>query len=536
MNNICETIKAKMRHRWCADLCLKFAKLSIDRLNPPKRGENGLLPLVSGGQCSYFGNTVTHEARQNLVISAITGTVQRQIDDLTGAISESLFEPVIRLGVTGLARSGKTVFITSLVANLLDRGRMAGFLPVAEGRISAVYPQPQPSMTVPRFDYETHLADMTGTVPKWPESTRSISELRLSVKVRPKGMLAGLSGDRTVHIDIIDYPGEWLLDLPLLDQTYSQWSLQTFARMRGRASATEFLQSADKVDAAAAWDEATAKSLASQFTAYLHAARNDGFYDVTPGRFLLPGDLDGSPALTFAPLPALQNAPRKSMWREMERRFEAYKTKVIKPFYRDHFSRIDRQIVLVDVLGAIHTGPKAVEDLRAAMAEIMRSFRPGKNAFLSQILMGRRVDKILFAATKADHLHHSQHPQLTAIIEALTRDARDRARFAGAQTEAMSIAALRTTEEQRIPHGGRDLDVVRGVLMESGKTAVLYPGELPSDPSKILGQAREGAEKWLDQDYNIMRFAPVPVNLGAGNGPPHIRLDKAAQFLFGDRL
>ena len=33
------------------------------------------------------------------------------------------------------------------------------------------------------------------------------------------------------------------------------------------------------------------------------AAREAGFSDCTPGRFLMPGDLAGSPALTFAPLP-----------------------------------------------------------------------------------------------------------------------------------------------------------------------------------------------------------------------------------------
>ena len=35
------------------------------------------------------------------------------------------------------------------------------------------------------------------------------------------------------------------------------------------------------------------------------------------------------------------------------------------------------------------------------------------------------MEKILFAATKADHLHHTQHRKLSAIMEALTRDARE---------------------------------------------------------------------------------------------------------------
>ena len=80
-----------------------------------------------------------------------------------------------------------------------------------------------------------------------------------------------------------------------------------------------------------------------------------------PGRFLMPGDLAGSPALTFAPL-ELSNegpAPAGSLWAMMERRYEAYKTHVVRPFFRDHFARLDRQIVLVDTLAALNAGPAA---------------------------------------------------------------------------------------------------------------------------------------------------------------------------------
>lgn len=254
-----------------------------------------------------------------------------------------------------------------------------------------------------------------------------------------------------------------------------------------------------------------------------------------PGRFLLPGDLAGSPVLTFAPLPA-GDAPRRSLRREMARRFEAYKSRVVRPFFRDHFARIDRQVVLVDALGAIHNGPAAVEDMRAAMSEILSAFRPGRNAFLTQLFRGKRVEKILFAATKADHLHHSQHARLAAIMEALTRDARDRARFAGADTQALALAALRATTEDTVQHEGDPLDVVRGTLLDTGRQAAFYPGALPDDPTHILSPAASGAQDWLDGDYKVMRFAPAPLTLRPGDGPPHIRLDRAAQFLVGDRL
>ncbi|NNE53922.1 MAG: YcjX family protein [Sulfitobacter sp.] len=471
-----------------------------------------------------------------MVISRIADGIWRQVENVGDSISETFFEPVIRLGVTGLARSGKTVFITSLVANILDRGRMPGLLAQNEGRIEAAFLQPQPDDTVPRFEYEAHLAALTGKSPHWPESTRAISELRLSLRVRPNGLLAGLQGPRTIHLDIVDYPGEWLLDLGLLDRDFGEWSKSTLERIKYRAEARDFMAALRGVDPTAAHDEPTAQQLARLYAAYLQTARAAGYSDCTPGRFLLPGDLAGSPVLTFAPLAVEGPARRGSLHRELARRFEAYKRDVAKPFFRDHFARIDRQIVLVDALGAIHQGPRAVEDLRAALSETLSAFRPGQTGFLGSLIGARRVEKILFAATKADHLHHAQHAKLTAIMQALVREAKDRAQYAGADTKALAIASLRATTEATMVHEGETLDVVRGTLLESGKEAAFYPGDLPGDPAHLLNPALQGAEKWLDQDYQIMRFAPAPLELRPGDGPPHIRLDRAVEFLIGDRL
>lgn len=443
-----------------------------------------------------------------------------------------LSDPVIRLGVTGLSRAGKTVFITSLVANLLDRGRMPGLRAAADGSIAAAWLQPQPDDTVPRFDFERHLAALTGPDPHWPEGTRHVSELRLSLRLQPRGVLSGLKRTRNLHLDIVDYPGEWLLDLRLMDRSFAQWSAEVLERMQGRPGADAFLAEIAGIDPAARFDEPAAQQLNRAYVAHLAAARDAGFSDTTPGRFLLPGEMEGSPALTFAPLPELPDSP---LWREFRRRFEAYKSRVVRPFFRDHFARIDRQVVLVDVLGAVHAGPRAVEDMRRAMADILSAFRPGRAGWLAQLLGTRRVERILFAATKADHLHHTQHPRLAAILTAMLREARDRADFQGARTEALAIAALRSTTEEIIHQDGQDFPAVRGTLMD-GRQAALYPGELPDNPAELLRPAAEGASHWLDADYEVMNFAPAPDTLRPGAGPPHIRMDRAAEFLIGDRL
>ncbi|SDY62964.1 hypothetical protein SAMN05444004_102180 [Jannaschia faecimaris] len=469
------------------------------------------------------------------MIGRFADAVTRGVGDVAFSVTD-VFDPTLRLGVTGLSRAGKTVFITSLVANLIDRGRMPGFS--AGDRIETAFLQPQPDDTVPRFDYEAHLAALTSRTPHWPAGTRAVSELRLSLKVRPAGLLAGLRAARTVHLDIIDYPGEWLLDLGLMDKTYAQWSARALARLQAWEVA-DYAGAMARVDGAARLEEPTAQKLARSYTVALQAARAAGAYDLTPGRFLLPGDLDGSPALTFAPLPPGE-APRGSLRKEMERRFEAYKAQVVQPFFRDHFARLDRQVVLLDVLGALRRGPRALEEMRAALADILTAFRPGALGWLMQLLGARRVDRLLFVATKADHLHHTQHARLTALTEAMVRDARSRADFAGAQTKALSMAALRATVEETRTHEGKELPVVRGRLLNAdgtaGREAALYPGEMPADPSHVLTPARQGADHWHDGEYDLMEFAPAPLTLRPGEGPPHIRLDRAADFLLADRL
>ncbi len=64
----------------------------------------------------------------------------------------------------------------------------------------------------------------------------------------------------------------------------------------------------------------------------------------------------------------------------------------------------------------------------------------------------------------------------------------------------------------------------------------MYPGELPEDPAELLAPARQGAASWLGADYQILGFAPARLTLKPGEGPPHIRLDRAAEFLIGDKL
>ncbi len=305
-----------------------------------------------------------------------------------------LGSPPLRLGVTGLARAGKTVFITALVHNLVHGGRLPLFAPWRERRITSAQLKAQRHEDVPTFDYRGHVRALVGER-IWPESTRMISEMRLEIAYESATFLGRRLGRGKLDLDIVDYPGEWLLDLPLLAKDYRTWSRETVARARaaGReAIAGPWLAHLRIADPILPEDEAIAEEAHRLFTGYLAAARGDGlaFSMVPPGRFLMPGDLAGSPAITFAPLdlPDSAGLAPGSLGALMERRYEAYKDVVVRPFFRTHFARLDRQVVLVDVLAALNGGPAAVADLETALTEILACFRPGRASWLSSVLTG----------------------------------------------------------------------------------------------------------------------------------------------------
>ena len=112
-----------------------------------------------------------------MIIGNIADGLTRGVESTVQTVSEAFFEPVIRLGVTGLSRAGKTVFITSLVANLMDRGRMPGLEAARSGRIEAAFLQPQPDDTIPRFAFEEHLSAIDHKIAQLREMRETLSHL-----------------------------------------------------------------------------------------------------------------------------------------------------------------------------------------------------------------------------------------------------------------------------------------------------------------------------------------------------------------------
>ena len=205
----------------------------------------------------------------------------------------------------------------------------------------------------------------------------------------------------------------------------------------------------------------------------------------------------------------------------MERRYEAYKTHVVRPFFRDHFARLDRQIVLVDALAALNSGPAALRDLQNALTRCSRAFRVGRA--LPDRLFRPKIDQILVAATKADHLHHHSHDRLEAILRQLTARAISRAEFSGAKVDVIALAAIRATREAAVRRGRETLDAIVGTPLTGEKLdGQIFDGEpkrrsFPANCRPIREAFRgDGlASPEGEADYRFLRFRP-PVDRGDG--------------------
>ena len=143
----------------------------------------------------------------------------------------------MRLAVTGLSSSGKTAFITSLVCNLLSAAGRPARLPflrsAAERRIVGAKLLAPDDGTIGQFPVHDTIAALADDPPHWPPGTTDLRRVDLSLRFAPAGLIGRAAGGAAeLRLEILDYPGEWLLDLPLLDKSYADWSAETLLLSR----------------------------------------------------------------------------------------------------------------------------------------------------------------------------------------------------------------------------------------------------------------------------------------------------------------
>jgi predicted YcjX-like family ATPase len=446
--------------------------------------------------------------------------------------------------VTGLSRSGKTVFITSVIHNLLSSlhnpNRMPLLNVVGERRLLAANLEAAKAQRLPRFPYLANIEKMAGSVPDWPARTADISEIGIEVRFVPANtvgrFLSEITGSpATLTIRIVDYPGEWLLDLPLLTTSYAQWSRATLAVLRKGLRAQisrDFLAFVAELGPDQIASEETAKKAHDLYCACLLEARDRyGLSFLQPGRFLCRGSLADVPYLWFAPLDieeGLDTFAPSTLGALMEERFEVYKREAVTTFYEQHFRNYSRQIVLVDVLRALLAGREAFDDTRLALDAILDSSRYGHGGIISKLILGPHIDKVLFAATKADHVPDIQRDHLAALLRNMAAFPALEVKSSNAQLDVTALASVISTVEDSQEIEGQRVQVVIGRPVGAQRQSKFFVGNVPIRPPR--------PEAWGSPFLNVPVFEPPAIDLSPVEGIPHINLDLALEFLLGDRL
>lgn len=498
-------------------------------------------------------------------LTSLTTGLRNLARNATAGVEATLNETPIRLAVTGLSRAGKTVFVTSLIRNLLALGQGRGTLPQlqacleAQGasRLKQVRILPPGAAAIASFDYAGKFAELAAQIPSWPARTDGLAQIALEIEVERSGALWRRLGPRRIRLEILDYPGEWLLDLPLLTKSYGIWSTETVARLRQPprdAIFAPFLAFLDAFDPTGPASEALIQRGHSLYRQALHVSRERfGLRYLQPGRFLCPGPRADAPFMWFFPLGRADTAvPRGSAGALLRDRYEAYKADMRASFFDSHFQSFDRQIVLVDVLGALHSGreafddtARAIEDIAAGMSygwnlvrplsqigaaaiRVGGQLLPGTQAAdaLSRAISGRRIERVAYVATKADHVPSLRRDNLRNLLRALAETAQEK--LGRTPVSYHAAAAVLSTEDGSAVIDGRPIEVVFGVPLGETRARPFYPGEVPS--------ARPRDSFWSKRYFELPVFKPPRINPSGVTGIPHLGLDEVLSAVLKDVL
>ena len=438
----------------------------------------------------------------------------------------------IRIGITGLARSGKTALITSLATNLLALSAGRQVLPAVydglRGRKLSASIAPTDPSDIPRFEVEPHTASLAADPPQWPERTTAVSLLALDIEVPREGLLKPLGPQRR-RLEILDYPGEWLLDLPLIGQDFASWSDAALRRLETLKNAEiprAFLGFVRGLPAGVEADEALSLRGHQLYTETLRRMRDEiGLVFLQPGRFLMPPSGAQPPSwMQFFPLPG-----RSPLAMVLQARFNTYVGAVRRDMMSPMFGKLDALVVLADLLSALHRGQPAFADAQlalAAAADALRwecSWTDYLSAMVQLKLPPNPISRVAFAATKADHIAARQRGNLTSLMRQITRVPKGEARSA-----VFSIASVRCTEDVVETLGGRPVSAVRGRIIGEPRPARSYPGEVPDGlPDETF---------WQHRFLALPDFEPMRLPEGGRGGIPQLGLDALIGFLLADIL
>lgn len=387
----------------------------------------------------------------------------RAVASLTGdKLADVFSKETHRLTITGLSRSGKSMLFTSLITMLKSR---------SEDGYACM---PLLRYLPPSHVLDMHIAPIDGYKPfphldnlealkrgEWPEATEEAYGFKLIVRLK---QTASLKKHLLPHTDVvfefIDYPGEWITDIPMLNKPYAQWSDSAWAQLSSGPQqyfATPWKQFVNEFNFEQTPTPERIKQLINAYRDYLIEAKANGISLLQPGSFLLEStDFDWK-NFGFTPLPSSITSDISHPWfKAFDKHYGTFQRGWLTPLKQSIFKETDKQIILVDLFEGLNHSRQHLYQLKETLSHLADTFVYGQSSWFSRtVLKKQQIGRVAFVATKADLIPASQRENLLSLLMQVTEGARARFNDKPIEFEHFLVSALQVTDE------GGNADAIR---------------------------------------------------------------------------
>lgn len=376
-----------------------------------------------------------------------------------------------RFTLTGLSRSGKSMLFTSILTMLQSRNDegyvclpLLRYLPQED----IIFTRIEPLAGFKPFPHIESINALGNN--QWPAPTDEAYGFKLVVRLQENhSVKRKLFPHTDVVFEFVDYPGEWLTDLPMLSKTYAQWSDSAWAQVSSGPQqhfANEWKSLVNEFDFEAPPTRENIEILVEHYTAYLKEAKRNGISMLQPGSFLLDTSDFDRREHGFTPLPSSITSDISHPWFvAFNRHFDKFCREWLLTLKQDVFKETEKQIILVDLFEGLNHSRQHLYQLKETISHLADAFVYGKQSwFAKQIGKTPKIGKVAFVATKSDLLPEAQHGNLLSLLTQITEGAR--AKFASKPMvfEHFLVSAIKVTDSGSVPNALRFQDREQGYV------------------------------------------------------------------------
>jgi hypothetical protein len=254
-----------------------------------------------------------------------------------------------------------------------------------------------------------------------------------------------------------------------------------------------------------------------------------GYSIIQPGRNFYSGSVSDQSTLLFSPLPKPKyiTPHEDSIYNRFEKRYKRYISEMVSPLAEEYFSQFDRQIILIDLLKSLQNGYYPFIDMSEAIKKIVDIYKYGQQSFLKSVV-DKKIDKVLFGATKADYIPSSMHGNYLKLLNSTVEEAKKELSIRGIETKSLIFSSIKSTEDAEKNINGKTVNGIKGKLVGFNSQSTEYFGELPEEfPLK---------SEWRAGMFNFPKFSPIQFPDRDIDAVPHINMDLVIDYLIGDKL